>query len=103
MTLGYAVTERARGDRPAERRKNYMLDALLFGRKKMNMIDRESALPGRAAPSFTIPERHEVLGTPLQGPFPAGLETAFFGLGCFWGAEQIFWQLPGVYTTSVGY
>ena len=80
-----------------------MLDALLYGRKKMTMVDRESALPGRAAPSFAVPERHEVLGTPLRGPFPRGLETAIFGMGCFWGAERLFWQLPGVYSTAVGY
>ncbi|MCC7025023.1 MAG: peptide-methionine (S)-S-oxide reductase MsrA, partial [Thermomicrobiales bacterium] len=67
------------------------------------MIDRSEALPGRAAPGFAIPERHEVLGTPLRGPFPAHLETAYFGLGCFWGAEKIFWQLPGVYSTAAGY
>ena len=81
-----------------------MLDAV-FGRmsKKMAMVDAAQALPGRPAPGFAIPERHEVLGTPLQGPFPPGLETAIFGLGCFWGAEQIFWQLPGVYSTAVGY
>lgn len=81
-----------------------MLDALL-GRnsKKTQMIAANEALPGRPTPGFHIPERHEVLGTPLQGPFPAGLETAIFGLGCFWGAEQIFWQLPGVYSTAVGY
>ena len=53
-----------------------MLDSLLYGRKKMAMVDPEDALPGRQAPNFRIPERHEVLGTPLQGPFPAGLETA---------------------------
>lgn len=80
-----------------------MLDALLNGRKKTRMIDTDSALPGRPAPGFRVPERHEVLGTPLQGPFKPGLETAIFGLGCFWGAEQIYWQLPGVYSTSVGY
>ena len=50
-----------------------------------------------------VPARHEVLGTPLKGPFPDGIETAIFGMGCFWGAERIFWQLPGVYTTAVGY
>jgi peptide-methionine (S)-S-oxide reductase len=80
-----------------------MLDALLFGRKKATMIEPDEALPGRPAPGFAIPERHEVLGTPIQGPFPEGLETAVFGLGCFWGAEQIFWQLPGVYSTAAGY
>src|SRR5215218_9895975 len=80
-----------------------MLDALLFGRKKMMMIEPDSALPGRPAPAFAIPDRHEVLGTPLQGPFPPGLETAIFGLGCFWGAEQIFWNLPGVYSTAAAY
>lgn len=79
-----------------------MLDALL-GRRKATMIDRDAALPGRPTPGFRIPERHEVLGTPLQGPFPEGLQTAIFGLGCFWGAEQIYWQLPGVYSTAVGY
>jgi peptide-methionine (S)-S-oxide reductase len=50
-----------------------------------------------------VPDRHEVLGTPLRGPFPEGVETAIFGMGCFWGAERIFWQAPGVYTTAVGY
>ena len=80
-----------------------MFEALFGGRRKTTMVSPDQALPGHAGPWFRIPERHEVLGTPLQGPFPAGLETAIFGLGCFWGAEQIFWQLPGVYTTSVGY
>jgi peptide-methionine (S)-S-oxide reductase len=50
-----------------------------------------------------VPAQHHVLGTPLEGPFPAGYETAVFGLGCFWGAERKFWQAPGVYTTAVGY
>ena len=64
----------------------------------------EQALPGRAEPSFSVPERHTVLGTPLLGPYPEGLEIADFGLGCFWGAERNFWQLPeGVWTTLVGY
>ena len=57
--------------------------------------DRETALP--------VADRHAVNGTPLEGPFPAGLESAMFGLGCFWGAERKFWQTPGVYTTAVGY
>ncbi|MFF5572791.1 peptide-methionine (S)-S-oxide reductase MsrA [Streptomyces luteogriseus] len=64
----------------------------------------EQALPGRPEPAFTVPDRHTVLGTPLLGPYPEGLETADFGLGCFWGAERKFWQLPtGVWTTLVGY
>ena len=54
-------------------------------------------------PPFAIPTRHEVLGTQIQPPFPAGLETAVFALGCFWGAERLFWQLDGVYSTAVGY
>src|SRR5215216_3689566 len=83
--------------------ENSMLDALLFGRKKTTMVEPDSALPGRPTPAFAIPERHEVLGTPLQGPFPPGLETAIFGLGCFWGAERIFWELPGVYSTAAAY
>jgi peptide-methionine (S)-S-oxide reductase len=80
-----------------------MLDALLYGRKKMTMVDEAQALPGRPSRAFAIPARHEVLGTPLEGPFPPGLEVAVFGLGCFWGAERLFWQLPGVYSTAVGY
>ncbi|MEV6119015.1 peptide-methionine (S)-S-oxide reductase MsrA [Streptomyces sp. NPDC052077] len=64
----------------------------------------EEALRGRSEPSFPVPDRHTVLGTPLLGPYPEGLETADFGLGCFWGAERKFWQLPaGVWTTLVGY
>ncbi len=66
------------------------------------MVDSSAALPGRDR-EVAVPERHEVLGTPLKGPFPAGVETAVFGMGCFWGAERIFWQAPGVYTTAVGY
>ena len=74
---------------------------MLFTRKP-NIVDAESALPGRETP-IAVPERHEVLGTPLKGPFPEGVDTAIFGMGCFWGAERIFWQTPGVYTTAVGY
>jgi peptide-methionine (S)-S-oxide reductase len=66
------------------------------------MISPEQALPGRPE-AIRIPERHEVLGTPLLPPFPEGVETAIFGMGCFWGAEQTFWQADGVYTTAVGY
>ncbi|MFE2328778.1 peptide-methionine (S)-S-oxide reductase MsrA [Streptomyces sp. NPDC059385] len=64
---------------------------------------REEALTGRAQPLFSLPDRHTVLGNPLAGPYPAHLEVADFGLGCFWGAERKFWQTPGVWTTLVGY
>jgi len=60
------------------------------------------ALPGRPDP-ITVPGRHTILGTPLAGPWPEGTQTAIFGLGCFWGAEKDFWQLPGVVSTAVGY
>ena len=77
---------------------------MLFSRTdKTRMITADEALPGRPNRSFTVPATHEALGTPLQGPFPAGIETALFGLGCFWGAERLFWELDGVYSTSVGY
>jgi peptide-methionine (S)-S-oxide reductase len=75
---------------------------MLFARKPAAMIDADSALPGRDT-AMPVPERHEVLGTPLKGPFPEGVDTAIFGMGCFWGAERIFWEAPGVYTTAVGY
>ena len=71
--------------------------------EKTRMPDAEDALPGRDAPAFDIPERHAVLGTPIQPPFPEGIETAYFALGCFWGAEQLFWDMDGVYTTAAGY
>ena len=76
---------------------------MLFSRPKSTMITPGEALPGRDQPAFAIPERHEVLGTPMQPPFPTGIETAVFALGCFWGAERLFWRMPGVYTTAVGY
>ena len=75
---------------------------MLFFKDKSRMIDADRALPGRDT-EMTVPERHEVLGTPLKPPFPEGHETAVLGLGCFWGAERLFWQLPGVHTTAVGY
>ena len=70
--------------------------------KKLEMPTPEQALPGRAG-KMPVPERHYVNGHPLQPPFPQGMEQALFGLGCFWGAERKFWQIPGVYTTAVGY
>ena len=66
------------------------------------MVEPNEALPGRGEP-MRVTERHAVLDTPLVPPFPEGLEQAVFGLGCFWGAERVFWQAPGVYTTAVGY
>jgi len=75
---------------------------MLFGRLQPRMIDPARALPGREQ-EMPVPARHEVLGTPLRPPFPDGVEQAIFGMGCFWGAERIFWQAPGVYTTAVGY
>jgi peptide-methionine (S)-S-oxide reductase len=75
----------------------------MFARtRKTAMVAADEALTGRPTP-MTVPPRHAVLGTPLAGPFPAPLETAVFGLGCFWGAERKFWQAPGVYSTAVGY
>jgi peptide-methionine (S)-S-oxide reductase len=75
----------------------------LFGLgKKGTMPSPETALPGRSE-SMPVPAKHFVNGNPLKPPFPAQMEVAMFGLGCFWGAERKFWQLPGVYTTSVGY
>ena len=62
----------------------------------------EEALPGRGTP-MPVAERHHVTGNPLQPPFPDGMELAMFGMGCFWGAERRFWELPGVYSTAVGY
>jgi peptide-methionine (S)-S-oxide reductase len=76
---------------------------MLFSRHKTKMIAPAKALPGREQAAFKPPERHAVLGTPLEPPFPEGLRTAVFSLGCFWGAERKFWQIDGVYATAVGY
>jgi peptide-methionine (S)-S-oxide reductase len=72
-------------------------------RKKLELPTAEGALPGRAAPPFALQERHFVNGNRLLPPFPAGLELALFGMGCFWGAERSFWQESGVWSTAVGY
>ena len=70
--------------------------------KPSTMVTADDALPGRDEP-MPVPAAHEVLGNPIAPPFPDGLEQAVVGLGCFWGAERIFWQAPGVWTTAVGY
>ena len=76
--------------------------SFLLGRVKSKMIDPERALPGRDR-AMPVPARHDVLGNPIAPPFPENLEQAVFGMGCFWGAERLFWQAGGVWTTAVGY
>jgi peptide-methionine (S)-S-oxide reductase len=75
---------------------------MLF-RTKTAMVSEAEALPGRTDQTMPVPATHFVNGHPLQGPWPDGMETAVFGLGCFWGAEKLFWETPGVYSTAVGY
>jgi peptide-methionine (S)-S-oxide reductase len=76
---------------------------MIFGfGKKIAMPSPQEALPGRST-SMPVPEKHFVNGNPLKPPYPAGMETAMFGMGCFWGAERKFWQLDGVFVTAVGY
>jgi peptide-methionine (S)-S-oxide reductase len=74
----------------------------MFGLRKRAMPGPAEALPGRAE-KMPVPESHFVSGARLSPPFPAGMERAVFGMGCFWGAERKFWEMPGVYSTSVGY
>src|SRR3990170_7163368 len=76
---------------------------LFDGSSKQVMIDPSDALPGRAEPMPVDETPHPVLGHPIVPPFPDGLETIYLAMGCFWGAERIYWQMPGVYTTAVGY
>jgi peptide-methionine (S)-S-oxide reductase len=75
---------------------------MLF-RKKADMVPEGDALPGRTEQTIPVPDTHFVNGNPLRGPWPDGFETAVFGMGCFWGAEKLFWETPGVYSTAVGY
>jgi peptide-methionine (S)-S-oxide reductase len=75
---------------------------MLRFRDKTAMVDSADALRGRDQ-EIPVADRHAVLGTPLKPPFPEGFERAIFGMGCFWGAERVFWQAPGAYTTAVGY
>ena len=74
----------------------------MFGLHKVSMIAKDEALPGRTT-TMPVPEKHFVSGARLTPPFPEGMELALFGMGCFWGEERVFWQAPGVYSTSVGY
>ncbi|MBR7743662.1 peptide-methionine (S)-S-oxide reductase MsrA [Phycicoccus sp. BSK3Z-2] len=77
---------------------------MLFGsRARTTLPSREDALPGRDHRIFPVPVGHEVLGTPLEGPWPDGTRVIYVAMGCFWGVERIFWQLPGVVTTAAGY
>ncbi len=75
----------------------------LFRSSKSTMVTPEKALPGRASRPFALDGIHTVLGTPIDAPLQTDQAVAVFGLGCFWGEEQTFWQVPGVYSTSVGY
>ncbi|MCM2389269.1 peptide-methionine (S)-S-oxide reductase MsrA [Streptomyces albipurpureus] len=76
---------------------------MFLSRRPAQLPTPDQALKGSPEPTFAVPSRHTVLGNPLVGPYPEGLEVADFGLGCFWGAERKFWQTPGVWTTLVGY
>ncbi len=79
-----------------------ILDFLFADPAKLQLPSPAEALPGRSAP-IMAPGRHTVLGTPIDGPWPAGTRTVTVGMGCFWGAEKGFWAIPGVVTTAVGY
>lgn len=75
----------------------------LFSSSKTTMVAPEDALPGHAEPLFGVPAKHEILGTPLTGPWPDGVELIYLAAGCFWGVEEYYWPIPGVYSTAVGY
>ena len=76
---------------------------MLFHRQKTNLVTPDEALPGHDVEALPMPLDHYVLGTPIKPPFPEGMQRAVFGMGCFWGAERLFWEAEGVYTTAVGY
>jgi len=75
----------------------------LFGSAKQTMVAPEDALPGRVSPILTNPAPHTVLGTSITGPWPEGTRVLYLAMGCFWGAEEVYWQVPGVVSTAVGY
>lgn len=76
---------------------------MLFAKKNVSMVAPEDALPGRTDQTMPVPEKHFVLDAPLTAPWPDGMQSAVFGMGCFWGAERKFWQTDGVFSTAVGY
>jgi peptide-methionine (S)-S-oxide reductase len=76
---------------------------MLFSRSKTDLVTPDRALPGRSDYAFSVPDLHFVTGRPIKPPFPQRTRTAVVGLGCFWGAERVFWETPGVWTTAVGY
>ena len=73
-----------------------------FMKKMTSLLPQDKTLPGRGT-EIGVPDKHFVNGHPIKGPFPAGLQQAVFGMGCFWGAERLFWKTKGVYSTAVGY
>ena len=75
----------------------------MFGSRKTTLVTADEALPGRTDQTMPVPAAHFINGRPLTGPWPEGYETAIFGMGCFWGAERKFWELPEVWSTAVGY
>lgn len=77
---------------------------MIFGsRMPIEMVSPQQALPGRSMPAFQVPTNHTVLGTPMVGPWPEGSKVVYLAMGCFWGAERIFWRMPGVVSTAAGY
>src|SRR3954470_20310329 len=79
-----------------------LVRTMLFSKQKTQLVSAQEALPGRSTRPFSVPQRHFVLDTPLEPPYADGLETAYFALGCFWGAERKFWETEGVFTTAAG-
>jgi len=99
---GYAAIRSRTTRRLKTARSAPRIHPMALFRRKTDLISAAEALPGRAAP-MSVPATHAVNGAPLKPPFPAGTVEAVFGMGCFWGAERLFWKIPGVVSTSVGY